>query len=301
MPTIKYSYIFNEELDRIYNCFVNAQLNSGIVFNNLVSNLKFIEGERFDEMNSIFSFIWKNYYEMKMIVENVNIFENNRTYTNRSIYIDKISLDISLVYKFYWDTIEKKTIFILDLEYKEDFFGDLIKTDFNQKDVLKICQNVENYLANITRGLEIRNSFLLNSPIEDIWATISNPTIFFTISGKKLIPIFKDQEVNMDSILEFYDSNDKQKTPITKMVVDTLFLTPNYIKLSFITAKKIYMLSHRITFIINKLDTKKTMFITSIKILEPCEHKRYLAVVNFWKKLMGNYYNYYESKRKSKK
>lgn len=274
MTNITFSYIFDEELNRIYECFVNPQLNSRVVYNNLVTQLKFIKGDRFDELNSEFSFIWTNYYEIKMIVDDVKNNQNYRTYTNRSFYIDKLSLQI---YNFIWDTIQQKTLLILEIGFNDEFFKDLIKNDFNQSDVLNMCKNVENYLINITRGLEIRNSFLLNTSIEEIWKTISNPTIFFTISGKKLIPLFKDKEVSLNSILEFYDENDKQENPtiLTQMTVETFFVTSNYIKLLFITSKKLYMLSHKITFMTKKLDIQKSMFITSIRILEPCEHKKY--------------------------
>ena len=303
MTNITFSYIFDEELNRIYECFVNPQLNSGVVYNNLVTQLKFIKGDRFDELNSEFSFIWKNYYEIKMIVDDVKNNQNYRTYTNRSFYIDKLSLQIYIKYNFIWDTIQRKTLLILEIGFNDEFFKDLIKNDFNQSDVLNMCKNVENYLINITRGLEIRNSFLLNTSIEEIWKIISDPTIFFSISGKKLIPIFKDKEESLNSILEFYDANDKQENPtiLTQMTVETLFVTSNYIKLSFITSKKLYMLSHKITFIAKKLDIQKSMFITSIRILEPCEHKKYLSVVRFWKNIMNNYYNYCESKSKNKK
>ena len=56
MPNIKYSYIFDEELDRVYDCLTNAQLNLGIAYNNLVTKLHFVKGDRFDEENAEFSF-----------------------------------------------------------------------------------------------------------------------------------------------------------------------------------------------------------------------------------------------------
>ena len=303
MPKIKYSYIFDEELDRVYDCFTNVQLNKGITFNNLVSNLKFIKGEKFDEENSEFSFIWKNYYEIKMVVQNVYQNTNFRTYTNKALYIDKITLQISIIFNYYWDTVEQKTLLIIVIEYQDTFFGDLIKTDFSQTDVLKMCERVEKYINSIIQGLDICNSFLLNVPIEDLWKTISNPEIFFTISGKKLIPIFKDKEVSLDSILEFYDSNDKLLNPtiLTQMGVDTLFVTSNYIKISFVTYKRLYLSNHRITFIIKKLGDKKSMFIANVKLLEPCTHKIYLSVKKFWKKVMSNYYNHFECKNNKKK
>jgi hypothetical protein len=302
MPNIKYSYIFDEELDRVYDCLTNAQLNLGIAYNNLVTKLHFIKGDRFDEENAEFSFIWKNYYEIKMIVQNVKKKENFRTYTNKSLDIDKLSLQISLTYYYYWDTIGQNTLLILDLEYKDEFFGDLIKTDFSKSDVLNICNNIKNYINSIIQGLDINNSFLVKAPIEELWKTISNPEIFFTISGKKLIPIFKEKEVQLNSVLEFYDSNDKQINPtiMTQMRVDILFVTSNYIKLSFVTFNRLKIAAHRITFIIKKVEDKKSMVFTKVKILEPCEHKIYLAVKRFWRKIMVNYYNHFESKSKKK-
>ena len=144
-----------------------------------------------------------------MIVQNHINKENCRAFTHKSLFIDKVNIEISLIYYFYWDTLGQKTIFILDLEYKDEFFGDLIKSEVKQSDITKACEHVEKYINGISQGLEFSNSFLLNVPIEELWKTISNPAIFFTISGKKLIPIFKDKQVNLDSILEFIDSNDK--------------------------------------------------------------------------------------------
>ena len=303
MPIIKFSYIFDEEIDRVYDCFTDTQLNNGVAFQNFVTKFKFIKGEKLTEENAEFSFIWKNYYEIKMIVQNVKNFNTFRTYTNKALYIDKITLQISITFNYYWDTVEQKTLLIIDADYQDEFFGDLIKSDFNQKDVLTICQNVETYINSIIQGLDINNSFLINSPIEDLWKTISNPEIFFTISGKKLIPIFKEKEVNLNSILEFYDTNDKQVSPtiLTQMAVDTLYITSNYIKLSFVTIKRLKIASHRITFVIKKVEKNKTMFITIVKLLEPCPHKIYLSVKKFWKKIMVNYHNYFDPKSKKQK
>lgn len=303
MPNTKFSYIFDEEIDRVYDCFTDAQLNNEVAFQNSVTKFKFIKGEKLTEENAEFSFIWKNYYEIKMIVQNVKNFNTFRAYTNKALYIDKITLQISITFNYYWDTVEQKTLLIIDADYQDEFFGDLIKSDFNQKDVLTICQNVETYINSIIQGLDINNSFLINSPIEDLWKTISNPEIFFTISGKKLIPIFKEKEVNLNSILEFYDTNDKQVSPtiLTQMAVDTLYITSNYIKLSFVTIKRLKIASHRITFVIKKVEKNKTMFITIVKLLEPCPHKIYLSVKKFWKKIMVNYHNYFDPKSKKQK
>ena len=175
---------------------------------------------------------------------------------------------------------------IAELLSKEQFDVVVVDHDANQ---LEAVNNTLDVLTINANGA---------SPI-----TISNPEIFFTVSGKKLIPIFKDKEVNLNSILEFYDTNDKQESPtiLTKMIVDTLFVTSYYIKVSFVTIDRLYLSSHRITFIIKKVETDKCMFMTNVKILEPCTHKIYLSVKKFWKKIMLNYYNHIECKKKKNK
>ena len=70
MPKIQYSYIFDEEMDRVYESFSNIQLCQDIAYDDFVTNIKFIKGERFDEENAEFSLVWKNYYHIKMIVQN---------------------------------------------------------------------------------------------------------------------------------------------------------------------------------------------------------------------------------------
>ena len=302
MPKINYSYTFDEEFDRIYDCFTNAQINKDMAFSNLVSNLEFSKGERFDEENSEFSLTWKNYYNIKIIVEKTKKDKIFRTYTNRTLSIDKIPLNLELIFNFYWNTVEQKTLFVLVLEYQDEFFDELIKEEINQSDIVKICKNIEEYINSIIQGLDINISYLLNAPFEEIWKTISNPEIFFTISGKKLIPIFKEKEVNLNSILEFFDSNDKKLEPtiLTQMAVDNLFVTSSYILLSIVTIKRLYIANHRITFIIKKIDNKKCMFISKVKLLEPTDHKKYLTVCRFWKKVMTTFYNYFESKKKEK-
>ena len=303
MTKIKYIYIFDEEIDRVYDCFTNIQLNSGISYLNFIYDLKFIKGERFDEENSIYSCKWKNYYNVKMIAENIKAEPNFRTYTNKSLYIDKIPIQLSLIYNFYYDTIEQKTLFILYLEYDDDFFGELIKSEISQLDIIKICENIKKYLFSITLGLNFVNSFQINFPIEELWKTISNLEIFFSFVGKKITPIFKDKEVNLDSIIYFYDSSDKEtnKSLSHQLIVNSLFITENYIKLSLITLNKLKYVNQKITFIIKRLETKKCMFIAKVRILEPCEHKLFLTIKKIWDNLMTNYYHSFELKKKKKK
>ena len=124
MPKISFSYIFDDEIERVFECFRNPQLNMGVAYNNLVSNLKFHKGENFDEENSEFSFFWKKYYDIKMVVENVINYPHYKTFSD--LYDVEINGEFITIYchikeKFGASTIIIKQISIKGLEDENRF------------------------------------------------------------------------------------------------------------------------------------------------------------------------------------
>ena len=246
MIKINFSYIFDEELERVYDCFTDVTINTGVVFKDLITKLKFIKGERFDEENSEFSAIWKNYYELKMIVENVKKEPFFRTYTYRALYIEKLPSVISLTFNFYWNSIDEKTIFILEFIYYDEFFGDLFKGEFNKSDKIKICTNVENYLNTIVKGLEVSNSAIFSSSFEKIWKFSSNPKLLFNIFFKDFTIMTKDEQISLDTEILFYAkiSNFSSPIPLIKLIVDSIIISSKYCKISFVTSQKLSLPNH---------------------------------------------------------
>ena len=299
MFKIKFSYIFDEELDRVYECFTDMRINTGITFKDLISKLKFDKGERFDSENSEFTAIWKNYYELKMIVENVKKEPFFRTYTNRTLYIDKVPTEISLIYSFYWNSIEQKTIFILEFVYNDDFFRDLFKNEFSLEDKVKIITNVENYLNSVVKGLDNCNSTVINSSFENIWKSISNPKILFNILFKEFIVICKDEQISLDTKLLIYANipNSTKPTPLIKLGSDCVVISPKYCKLSFISCQKFSLPLQKIIITIKYLDKDKTFLSINIKILECIPHKTLVNISKLWKKKIIEFANFFESKK----
>ena len=293
---IKFSYIFDEELDRIYECFTDMNINTGITFKGLITKLKFIKGEeKFDIENSEYIAIWKNYYEIKMVIENIKKEPYFRTYTNRSLSIDKLPTQISLVYNFYWNSIEEKTIFILDFVYTEEFFGDLFKNEFNKEDIMKICRNVEEYLNSIIKGLEISNSVVINSPFENLWKYISNPTKFFTILFKDSIIKCKDEQICLDTEILFYAKiNNSKPIPLIKLTSDGIMVSSQYSKLSFITTEKLSLPNQRLNISTKLLDKHKSIFSVDIKVLECITHEALINLRKLWKKRIIEFIKFFE-------
>ena len=299
---IHFSYIFDEELERVYECFTDVRINNEIVFKGLISKLKFIKGEKFDEDKSEFTAIWKDYYELKMVVENVKNEQSFKTYTYRALYIDKIPTEISLVFSFYWNSIDENTIFILDFYYKDEFFGDLFKTEFNVSDKQQICINIENYLTSIIKGLKIFNSVVIKSNFENIWKNISSPKSLFSLLFKDFIIFCKDEEISLNTEIIIFDkkSNSSQPIPLIKFKVDSIIISSKFCKLSFISSQKLSIPNQRLTISIKFLDKNKTLFEVNIKLLEFTTHEALVSLRKLWKKMIIDFINFFESKNKKK-
>jgi hypothetical protein len=297
---IQFSYIFDEELERVYECFTDFAINCGITFKNVISQLHFIKGEeRFDAENSEYIALWKNYYEIKMVVENIKKEPSFRTYTNRSLSIDKLPSGISLVYSFYWNSIEEKTIFILEFIYKDEFFADLYKNEFNKSDKVKICNNVEQYLNAIIKGLEISNSIIINSSFENIWKDLVSPKIFFNILFIDFVIICKDEPISSDTEIMLYSNklNPSNPIPLIKFLSDSIVITSKYCLLSFITKEKWSIPNQKFSVSIKFLDKHKSLFSLNIKIMECISHEVLINLRKLWKKKIVEFIKYIEAKK----
>ena len=303
MPKISFSYIFDEELERVYECFTNMSINIGITFKDLISKLVFNKGEQVDTENSEFTAIWKNYYELKMVVENVKKEKFFRTYTNRTLCIDKLPTEITVIFNFYWNSIDEKTIFILEFIYKDEFFGDLFKSEFNKSDKLKICVNVEKYLNSIVKGLENTNSVCINSSFENIWKFISNPKTLFNILFKDFIIICNDERISLDTEIIVYAkaTNSSSPIPLIKLITEGIIISSQYCKLTFTSNQKLSLPNQKIVISIKLLDKHKTFFSVNIKISECITHEALVNIKKLWKKKIVEFMNFFESKNKKNK
>jgi hypothetical protein len=300
MPKLKYSYIFNDYFNRVFECFV--EVNNSINLKNLVSNLKFLKGERFDEESSEYSFCWKDYYQFKMIVDKVVNQPFYRTLIHKSTYIDKVSIQISLIFNFLWESISEKTIFILELEYQDDFFTDLIKNDFTYEDMVNICKGIEEYLSISLKGLETYTCIYVNTTLEKVSKYLLYPNLFFKIVSKDIISIPKENEISIDEVYELFAKSENSQNPIliTTYIVTNLIISSNFIKVTYNTYKKISFPNIKLEFSIKELENNKCLFTINIKPNEPTTYEMNCNVYKFWKKRALEFYHFFEKHKKKK-
>lgn len=300
MPKIKFSYIFNDYFNRVFETF--AEVNNSINFKNLITNLKFYKGERFDEENTEYSFCWKDYYNLKMIIEKVVKQPFYISVVHKSAYIDKVSIQISLIFNFFWESINEKTIFILELEYQDDFFTDLIKNDFTNEDMINICKGIEEYLSISLKGLETYTSICLNTNLEKVRKYLLYPNLFFKIITKDMITVPKENEISLDEVYELFTraENSQNLIPITTYIVSNIIISSNFMKITYNTYKKISFPNIKLEFSLKELENNKCLFIINIKPNEPTTYEMNCSVYKFWKKRAQEFYNYLEKLKKKK-
>ena len=302
MSEIFFSYIFKEDIDRIFDCFSNIGVNSDIIFKKVMKNLKIMKGERIDRENTEFSFCWKNYYEIKMVVDKVIKEKFVKSLTFKSIHIDKVPIIIKLTFSFFWDSIEEKTVFINILEYYDEFFSELINNDYNENDKINICKNVENYLSKYLKGLDKNYSFMINTSVEEAWKYVSHPKLFYEVISKDLIYALKEGPISLKDPVELF-TKDKEGNliPLITFDVQSMMISSFYSEVTYISLKKNNFPSVKLTIQIRKIDTNKCFNMIYVKPLDlSISYERYCNVFKFWKKKATDFFHFFEKRGKKK-
>ena len=292
--------MFNEDFDRIFECFINKNISFGYIFKDLISNVEFIKEDHLDKANTEFNIEWKNYYKIKFIVEKIIKEKFYKSLILRAINIDKLPIQINVLFNFYLDNIEEKIIFIIEVIFQDIFFKDLIKSDFNEEDKLNICKNIENYLSTSLKGLErIYSSLMNNISLEEAWRYVSHPKLFLEISSKDMIYILKDEQINMNSPVELYTkpNNSPNFISLTTLIIKTMRICDFYSEVSFITIKNQNFPSIQLTIKLQKIDNNNCFCSFIIKPLESLlSYPMYCKVFKFWEKRAIEFLQFFEKK-----
>ena len=99
---ISFSFCFEDELERVYECFTDFYLYSEIALPSILTKVKKIKGDSLDEEGAMMEMLIKNTF-FKMIVQNVNSSPLFKSYNHKLIPLEKSNLEIQTQFKFYWN------------------------------------------------------------------------------------------------------------------------------------------------------------------------------------------------------
>ena len=298
MPKISFSYIFDEEIERVFQSFIHVSSSLKISFKNSLSDLVFYEGSSFADENCRFSFKWKNYYTLKMISEKIIKTKFYKSFTHTSINIDKVPMQIKITFDFYWDSINEKTILLIILSYDDEFFEELLKNEFTEKDQLLICQIFEDFLKKTYKASESGFTYLINSKLENMLNYILYPKLFFQMISKNQIQILNEQQVDLDEKYELLGLDDKTNKliPLTILIVENLIVSNYYTKITYNTHKILFLPNIKLTFRFKELANKKCILLFSIQPNELITYEIKCKIFKFWKKKVKEFWSFFEKK-----
>jgi len=233
---ISFSFCFEDELERVYECFTNFYLYSEIALPSILTKVKKIKGDSLDEEGAMMEMLIKNTF-FKMIVQNVNSSPLFKSYNHKLIPLEKSNLEIQTQFKFYWNSCEKKTIFFYEYYYNDElfsFYNDLI----NDKDKNILCYKIVEFLKKNLNGLEISKGIYINSSIQKVWNYINNWKNINGILLKKikLLSELKGNFEQLNSKINILKSD--KNFLITSLNLKKIYISENKIELFFINSEK---------------------------------------------------------------
>ncbi len=257
---ILFSYCFDDELERVYNCFKNFYIYTEITLSSILTKAKKIKGEFFDEEGAIMELILKNNYPIIVIVKNIHSSPLYHSFKHKLTYHEKNQMETYLECKFYWDSCEKKTIFFYEYYFNDELFSPF-KNIMNENEFYTMCNNVQEYLKNNYEGLEISKGIFIHASIKKVWNFFNHWKNINEIILKKmkLISELKGNFETLNSIVNIYKADNNYL--IASLKLKQISFSGNEKKLIFNNCdKNISMPNLSIEFCLNKTSEDTCFF-----------------------------------------
>ncbi len=165
-------YIFHFPLDEIYNLFRTPNL----IIKTFFQKAKIISispDSKLDDVGNTISILWDNSYNFSFKVENVTSLPYYKSFTHKSLSNPPFFSDFKNTFSFYWNSLDKVTIFKFVSTQENKKLKNIIGEDiYNDKDY--ICCFTEKYLIENVKNYEENESISILKSIDNVWEFISN-------------------------------------------------------------------------------------------------------------------------------
>jgi hypothetical protein len=234
-----FSYVFNEKLQRVFDCFTNYSTVSLITYNGLISEVCKIKGNSFNEINAVFTFLYKNYYHVNIKVNSFVNSELSKEICYEIYNVKEIpNFNIKFLMNFYWNTTEHQTLLTFDFIINDKFFKELFEEEINEQDVIQIVHNVNTYLKFNIKDLECNEATIIKGNIKDIWNFICdwNKLFAFVIENHKIKLIYSTDIIQLGTQVDVIEVISNKN--ICSMKVRKICLSNTNMEIEFVSWKE---------------------------------------------------------------
>jgi hypothetical protein len=195
LDNLIFNYIFDDSIERVFEIFSTPK-HFYQIYSPYLTDLILYKGDKFDQIGTLFQFIWKTELKIDVIIEDV---VNQKDFKMIKMFFFRVKptdFIYHIYFKLRWISTEKVTYFthicVFDTIQSLSFFQ--LQHDYEEK--LGIFKNVSIYLKTFTELLSQSESVVLNISMDRLWQIITHFDLLISY-----VPILADSfEICNDGI-----------------------------------------------------------------------------------------------------
>jgi hypothetical protein len=178
---VLFTYVFNEDIARVYECYTNAHLMIEVTLNGFIDNFIIKEMYTMDQEGLTYSYRWKKQYTITMKTSNQIHNHSYRSFTHTAINVKELENcpQFEFKYHFHWNSCEQTTFFLFEASCEDAQILCEIEQQFTPEEKISICKRIDVFLRNSIKNLYQYESIIINKPLTDIWKYISENNFVF--------------------------------------------------------------------------------------------------------------------------
>ena len=183
LKTIPFSFIFVDDLTRIFPCFTKFTLVNEVTYLPFLTKAKLIKGNDLDEIGSVFTFVWKNYYHITLRVLSKTESDNERTLVHEGTIQEIPNLNITIAIHLFYNSCENVTVMLFEYSIDNPFFEELLYDEITAEENKQIVDNVSTYLKKTCNGLDQVEASKIQGNIGDVFDLLTDLPRLFDLMG----------------------------------------------------------------------------------------------------------------------
>lgn len=183
LKTIPFSFIFADDLTRIFPCFTRFTLVNEVTYLPFLTKARLIKGKDLDEAGAVFTFVWKNYYHITLHVVSKTESDNERTLVHEGTIQEIPNLHITIAIHLFYNSCENVTVMLFEYSIDNPFFEELLYDEITADENKQIVDNVSAYLKKTCNGLDQVEASRIQGNIIDVFDLLTNLPRLFDLMG----------------------------------------------------------------------------------------------------------------------
>jgi hypothetical protein len=150
-----------------------------------LTKAKIIQGSDLDEIGSVFTFVWKNYYHITLRVMSKTESDNERTIVHEGTIQEIPNMNVTIAIHLFYNSCENVTVMLFEYSIDNPFFEELLYDEITAEENKQIVDNVSTYLKKTCNGLDQVEASKIQGNIADVFDILTDLPRLFDLMGER--------------------------------------------------------------------------------------------------------------------